>query len=376
MSQNIITFDIAKAEASGRKIRTEADKLKRMADKLKRAVDDTPSWWVGSSRNGFIRQANELIEKMYEAVDLVKELGEDITAIAKAKKEEEARLKAELIGSLAVEFGTGATGDAVSEAVAGYTKLNSTAASASARYKEYEKFGPLLNQYAGLPNSPGYKLSVRYKDPDLLRQYLTPYQNEVLQYNLVNGDKKYTDEQKCRMILSLALGVNINEWLVLPNETRLNTIKMHMMPLFYSTSLVDKKKLELLLKIHLSEDDNMQKELNVFFLVQLQAAYFLPAVAQSVELLMDSTQWLLDIIGVIPGTEAATLLNTAISLLRRKYYDAALKTLGLVPFAEIIEKTGKLPAVKVAEIYDAVNKVATLSDKVGDILEFSREMIE
>ena len=112
MSQDIIAFDIAKAETSGRKIRMEADKLKRMADKLKRAVDDTPSWWVGSSRNGFTRQANELISQMYKAVHLVTELGEDMAAIAKAKKEEEARLKAELQGSLAVGFGTGATGAA------------------------------------------------------------------------------------------------------------------------------------------------------------------------------------------------------------------------------------------------------------------------
>jgi len=112
LGQDIITFDIAKAETSGRKIRMEADKLKRMADKLKRAVDDTPSWWVGSSRNGFTRQANELISQMYKAVHLVTELGEDMAAIAKAKKEEEARLKAELQSSLAVEFGAGATGAA------------------------------------------------------------------------------------------------------------------------------------------------------------------------------------------------------------------------------------------------------------------------
>jgi uncharacterized protein YukE len=106
MSQDILAFDIAKAETSGRKIRTEADKLKRMTDKLKRAVDGTPTWWVGSSRNGFTRQANELIGQMHKAVKLVTELGDDMTAIAKAKKEEEARLKGELAGALAVEFGS------------------------------------------------------------------------------------------------------------------------------------------------------------------------------------------------------------------------------------------------------------------------------
>ena len=108
MSQDIITFDTAKAEASGRKIRTEADKLKRMTDKLKRAVNETQTWWVGGSRNSFTRQANELVEQMYKAAGLVTELGDDMIAIAKAKKEEEARLKGELAGALAVEFGSGA----------------------------------------------------------------------------------------------------------------------------------------------------------------------------------------------------------------------------------------------------------------------------
>jgi uncharacterized protein YukE len=106
LSQDILAFDIAKAETSGRKIRTEADKLKRITDKLKRAVNDTPSWWIGSSRNGFTRQANELLEQMYKAVNLVTELGDDMTAIAKAKKEEEARLKSELTGALAIKVGS------------------------------------------------------------------------------------------------------------------------------------------------------------------------------------------------------------------------------------------------------------------------------
>ena len=103
---DLLTFDITKAEAGGRKIRSESNKLKSLSNKLKNAVDNTPSWWSGDSRNGFKRQADELVGLMNKTVDLIADLGEDMLTIAKAKREEEERLKKELEDAVSVERAT------------------------------------------------------------------------------------------------------------------------------------------------------------------------------------------------------------------------------------------------------------------------------
>jgi|GEM_PF-3113648 len=114
----MLAFDLKRAEVSGRKIRSDSDKIKRLADRLKRAADGTSSWWAGDSRNGFTRRSDELVGLMYKMVSLVTELGEDMLAISKAKKEEEARLKSELQKSLTVGFDGGSIG-AVSATASG-----------------------------------------------------------------------------------------------------------------------------------------------------------------------------------------------------------------------------------------------------------------
>ncbi|GHU50682.1 hypothetical protein AGMMS49975_02200 [Clostridia bacterium] len=110
MNGEAVAFDISKAEESGRRIQRESDKLKRLSDKLRNVTSNTKGWWAGGSDAGFSRRADELVIQLDTAVKWFECMGEDMLEIAKTKKEEEARLIAELGGAVGTE-GTDSSGE-------------------------------------------------------------------------------------------------------------------------------------------------------------------------------------------------------------------------------------------------------------------------
>ena len=108
MSRNdILTFDIQKCEKSGRLIGSESEKLKRMANKLQKIVEGTPTWWVGDSQNSFIRQMRELVKLTFNTAEMIAGMGTDMLDIALTKKEEEEKLRRDLLDAITLEFGSG-----------------------------------------------------------------------------------------------------------------------------------------------------------------------------------------------------------------------------------------------------------------------------
>jgi len=96
MNKDVIAFDLSDCVRSAGAIRAESEKLRRMADKLKRSMVEAPSWWVGDSRNSFLRRANALLTMMYALADRVLEMSERVSATGEYRKEEEERLAREL----------------------------------------------------------------------------------------------------------------------------------------------------------------------------------------------------------------------------------------------------------------------------------------
>ena len=96
MTSDIIAFNLDKAEASGRRIRNESDKLKRLIDRLQRTTEASSSWWVGDSRNGFMRGVGELVSLLHKTDDLVFDVSEDFITTAAIKRENEKLLEADI----------------------------------------------------------------------------------------------------------------------------------------------------------------------------------------------------------------------------------------------------------------------------------------
>ena len=61
------------------------------------------------------------------------------------------------------------------------------------------------------------------------------------------------------------------------------------------------------------------------------------------ELILDIGQFALDIIGIIEPTPFADLSNTVVSLFRKKWWDAGLTVVGVVPYLGDLAKLGKIP---------------------------------
>jgi hypothetical protein len=122
----------------------------------------------------------------------------------------------------------------------------------------------LLESYAGPEEPAGYRLSGHHSPEDLLK-YLTPEQRSA--YSSVIDFGNYNDEQKCRMLLSAALGIDIGGLMALQDEDRLVALQEQMEKLFASGSASDKDKAIMLLDIKWSEfgADYLRERLTGYF---------------------------------------------------------------------------------------------------------------
>jgi hypothetical protein len=127
-----------------------------------------------------------------------------------------------------------------------------------------EQYKALIKSYAGPADSIGYQLSGKYT-PENFTRYLTPVQFDSYSSIIIRGN--YSDEQKCRMMLSMALDIDVNDLLAMQDEERLDALKVLMEGWYYSSVASDMDKIALLLGINWFEysDDYMKEKLSQYF---------------------------------------------------------------------------------------------------------------
>ena len=128
--------------------------------------------------------------------------------------------------------------------------------------EEIERQIALAQSYAGAANSAGYQLSAYYHPKNLLK-YITVEQYDI--YNQATAGGNYTDEQKCRMLLSLALCMDVNDLLAMEDDERLIALKDQMEQ--WNQNDVDHEKVAILLEVKWSEVgyEYLHERLNAHF---------------------------------------------------------------------------------------------------------------
>jgi uncharacterized protein YukE len=103
MAKDQLLFNYSSAQASEQRIRAEQERLKQVMDKFSSTVDGTKAWWVGDSRNSFVRQADEFSDLAKKINDIILYLAESLAEAGRVKKEEDERLQKELLDAIAVD---------------------------------------------------------------------------------------------------------------------------------------------------------------------------------------------------------------------------------------------------------------------------------
>ena len=89
MSKEIIAFNVEEARKSEARIRAELDTLDEIMKKFEDVIDDVPTWWVGASREPFIRLAKGYIKQKPKIATVIKNLADNMEIAINRKIEQE-----------------------------------------------------------------------------------------------------------------------------------------------------------------------------------------------------------------------------------------------------------------------------------------------